>query len=421
MTVLFATHVEAGHVCAGFRLARQLRACGHRVVFASLPGAGQLVRENGFDFVALMNNIVAPVESERSFQDFLAACADGRMDERLRRAAPDVVVCDSMVWYVAFRAIRLGIPVVNLTIGLCSWAAAGLPPAVSGRLPSASAWEPWRVRAEWALLRAQHFFTKRLPSKLWGRYRSPTRMHHLVDVFLTLARQAGIRCEEGKTWRFTDFGPQLILPEIVLSSQAFDFPGGRYGDRCYLGGFPDVAPVAAEQAWGDRPLVYASLGSAPEMYPHSRRFFAAVREASRLRPDWQWVVASGGMKVPAGGENLTVMDWVPQIGLLRKAAVMVTHGGIGSVMECIRHRVPMVIVPGGRDQPGNQARAIFHGIAVGADMPALTGAVLAARVAEAMDSVPLRQALERMASRIDRESEGEDAVDLVVRVAGQCC
>ena len=32
-----------------------------------------------------------------------------------------------------------------------------------------------------------------------------------------------------------------------------------------------------------------------------------------------------------------------------------------SIMECIHFQVPMVIIPGLRDQPGNMARAVHHG------------------------------------------------------------
>ena len=119
-------------------------------------------------------------------------------------------------------------------------------------------------------------------------------------------------------------------------------------------------------------------------------------------------------------ENLLVVKWAPQLALLRRAAVMVTHGGIGSMLECIRYGVPMVIVPGARDQPGNRARAVYHGIAVGAEMATLTGEILAKKVSEAMGDAGLRERLARMRERVERENGLDEAVRLIERVSGRC-
>jgi zeaxanthin glucosyltransferase len=413
LTVLYATHVERGHVCAGFRLARRLREKGHRIVYFSMAGAERLVRANGFEF--------AGFEGEMPFAAFVDYCCDGRLDERIRSVGADVVVCDSMLWYLALRAIHLGLPVVNLTVPLTGWAGAGVPPAVSGRIPGDGVGEAWRVRAEWAVMRAGNFFTKRLAARIFGSYRAPTRMHHLEETFFEMARRVGVPLRENETWRYTEYGPQLMLPEIVLGPKALGFPEERHGERCFIGDFPDTERAEESSLLdgvaADRPLVYCSLGTAVGMYPHATRFFSAAREASRLRRDWQWVVAGDGDERK---ENLLVVKWAPQIALLRRAAVMVTHGGIGSILECIRCTVPMVIVPGARDQPGNMARAVYHGIAVAAEMATLTGEILTQKVDEAMKSAALRERLVGMRERVERENGLEAAVRLIESVSGRC-
>jgi UDP:flavonoid glycosyltransferase YjiC (YdhE family) len=394
-------------------LARRLREQGHRTVFFSMAGAERLVRANGFEF--------AVFDGEMPFCEFVAYCGDGRLDERIRSVGADLVVCDTMLWYVAFRAMHMGIPVVNVTVPVTGWAGAGVPPAVSGRMPGQGVVEPWRVRAEWAVLRARNFFTKRLAARMFGSYRAPTRLHHLEETFFALARRAGVRLREGETWRYTEYGPQLLVPEIVMGPKALGYPLERHGERCYVGDFPDAERAEEtgllEALDGERPLVYCSLGTAVGMYRRAGRYFAAVREASRLRRDWQWVVAGDG----EGREgNLWAMQWAPQLALLRRAAVMVTHGGIGSMMECIRYEVPMVIVPGARDQPGNRARAVYHGIAVGAEMATLTGEILAKKVSEAMGDAGLRERLARMRERVEGENGLDEAVRLIERVSGRC-
>jgi UDP:flavonoid glycosyltransferase YjiC (YdhE family) len=157
------------------------------------------------------------------------------------------------------------------------------------------------------------------------------------------------------------------------------------------------------------------------MYRHAGKFFGAAMEASRLRPDWQWVVAVCGQpedEIPRRREgNLIVTGWAPQLALLERAAVMVTHGGISTITECIHFGTPMVIVPGGRDQPGNMARAVYHGIALEARMASITAQELASKAARAMSSPELRAALARMKARIDAENGLLAAVERIEAAA----
>ena len=60
--------------------------------------------------------------------------------------------------------------------------------------------------------------------------------------------------------------------------------------------------------------------------------------------------------------NVHVYTFVPQLELLRRASVMITHGGSNSIKECIMMTVPMLIYPRRADQPGNSARVVYHGL-----------------------------------------------------------
>jgi MGT family glycosyltransferase len=186
--------------------------------------------------------------------------------------------------------------------------------------------------------------------------------------------------------------------------------------RQYLGDFVDVGrheePLEAGLLDERKPLVFCSLGTAATFYPHSLRFFQAVITASKLREDWQFVLHVGSHPEAAQLEsprpNLLIRERVPQLTLLRRAAVMVTHGGMNSIMECIHFGVPMVIVPGLRDQPGNATRAVHHGLAVTARMASITAKELVSLTAHAMTDRSIREALVRMRRAITDE-KGMDA------------
>ena len=445
LNIVLAMHREEGHCNASFGLAKCLRDRGHRVTYLGLMDARKLVTEQGFEFVPFAEDILPegalresanlPTGStpnplrwwqrrlaiERLFGDFLRRLSNGHLDQRLLSCEPDVLVCDTCVWYVALRAISLGIPTVDLSPFLAGYPNPHIPPFHYSRIPHSSWWGRMQVRADWLRLRLQFVFTRRLASILLGRWRSPTRMHTLTGEFLRLARRSGVPCKENRNYWFTETGPRMILPEIFLAPKSFDFPHAPGSKQVYLADFVDLRrtedATLLERLDPKKPLVYCSLGSASRYYPHSGRLFRTVVAASRQRKDWQWVLSVGTQqeadKFGEPSSNLLIVKWAPQLSLLQRAAVMVTHGGINSIVEGIHFSVPMVIVPGLRDQPGNMARAVYHGIAVTARMKNLTAGQLLSLIGNAMHNPDLRRSMSGMQTRIEAESGMAAAVELI--------
>jgi MGT family glycosyltransferase len=59
--------------------------------------------------------------------------------------------------------------------------------------------------------------------------------------------------------------------------------------------------------------------------------------------------------------NTLVVRSAPQIELLKRAALCITHAGLNTTLESLAHGVPMVAIPIGYDQPGTAARIAHHG------------------------------------------------------------
>lgn len=445
LTIAFAMLSETGHYTGTFRLARSLRARGHRVVYVGIADFEQLVSAQGFEFIPFASDLL-PVgyvqkfaasqsepprgvlrrwrkrwSDEQIFAAYLRRIEDGRLDKCLLSCRPDLLLCDTFVWYIAIRALRLGIPTVSISIILSLYPNPSIPPIVYPICPRQTWWSSLRILGSWKWLRLKFFFTKRLASIFLGLYRFPTRMHHLVDVFLRVAKRSGYPCVENKTYWFGEMGPRLVLPEIVLCPKAFQFPGSPKDGRRYLSDFVDIKrreePLAADAFHNGKPLVLCSLGTSAFFYPHALRFFKAVVDASKLRKDWQFVLHIGDHpevdKLGQPGPNLLIRKRVPQLTLLRNASVMVTHGGLNSIMECIHFGVPMVIVPGLRDQPGNAARVVHHRLAVTTSMARITPEKLVNLTARAMEDTGIRQGLERMQREISAEQGLEKNIQFI--------
>jgi len=67
------------------------------------------------------------------------------------------------------------------------------------------------------------------------------------------------------------------------------------------------------------------------------------------------VATTGGIVAPnelASPSNAVVLDYAAHDPIMRRAALVITHGGHGTAMRALRHGVPMVIIPGlAGDQP----------------------------------------------------------------------
>jgi MGT family glycosyltransferase len=60
--------------------------------------------------------------------------------------------------------------------------------------------------------------------------------------------------------------------------------------------------------------------------------------------------------------NVIVVDQAPQIELLKRATLCITHAGLNTALESLAHGVPMVAIPIGYDQFGVAARIAYHGV-----------------------------------------------------------
>jgi UDP:flavonoid glycosyltransferase YjiC (YdhE family) len=66
----------------------------------------------------------------------------------------------------------------------------------------------------------------------------------------------------------------------------------------------------------------------------------------------------------AAPPNIHLERFVPHDLVMPGASAVITHAGLGTVQAALRHGVPLVCLPIGRDQPDNAARVAWHGAGV---------------------------------------------------------
>jgi UDP:flavonoid glycosyltransferase YjiC (YdhE family) len=200
------------------------------------------------------------------------------------------------------------------------------------------------------------------------------------------------------------------LPEAL----EFDVPG-KPAILHYTGPFVDhqQRPAVAFpwQQLDGGPLVYASLGT---MQNGSEAIFRKIAQACSELPVQLVISLGGGLEPERLGElpgSPVVVSYAPQLELVKRAAVVITHAGLNTVLESLAEGVPLVCVPLGNDQPGVAARVAARGAGVVIPRRKLT----ARRLQSALTDV--------LAESIYRESAGRlrDAIrssDALNRAAG---
>lgn len=100
--------------------------------------------------------------------------------------------------------------------------------------------------------------------------------------------------------------------------------------------------------------------------------------------------------------NAVAMTSVPHDAAMRGAALVITHGGHGTVMRALKHRLPLLILPHGRDQDENAIRITERGTGLRLTASADTDEILKA-TRELLENPEFARAAARLGDAIDHE------------------
>jgi MGT family glycosyltransferase len=95
-------------------------------------------------------------------------------------------------------------------------------------------------------------------------------------------------------------------------------------------------------------------------------------------------------------ENVFITQYIAQENILPHCALVITHGGSGSVGGVLAHGLPSVLIPMGADQPLNAARCVHLGLGQTLDPLALTPESARAAVKEILATPSYSQNAQRL-------------------------
>lgn len=359
------THIGAlcppssSHVNTIAALGRELQRRGHRVTLFGITDIESKVLAEGLEFWLIGQSDFPP----GSLTEFLTQIGkltglaatlywhekDRRMAATICRDAPgamkeagvEVLLVDQMEPAGGSVAELLGIPFITVCSALdINWEPS-LPPTYT----------PWSYRkAWWAYLR-----------NWMGFYASKRTVKPIQAVINEYRRQWKLPVQTSPSGLFAS----SQFAQISQQPAAFDFPRTTL-PKCfhYTGPFRkssrQTIPFPYEKLTG-QPLIYASLGTLQNRRQEIFHSIAAACEGL----DAQLVVSLGGGSSVEEYQGLPgaplVVEYAPQLELLTKARLTITHAGLNTVLESLSQAVPMVAIPITHDQPGVGARLLWTG------------------------------------------------------------
>ena len=398
-----------GHLNPMTALARRLQARNHEVVFlyssgaAGLPfvpgpekdhvneGISGVSKMRGDDVLELSVRLVL-AQTETILKSLPATVA---------ATGVDALVLDAVQWYGELGAMQLGMPYVHVSNALYY--------DYSGYTPLAYYGWPHDATPQ-ALARNRKGVQKF--AKMLGRHNAGIRAY---------AEKAGLKID----WE--DPGYTLSsLASINQTPRAFDFENPHRPPHFHHTGpfHDDEGREKLDFPWErltGEPLIYASMGT---LLNGRADVFRAIVAAVAKHKNLQLVlVLSVGdqidpKQIGPTPSNAIIVKRTPQLELLKRSSVCITHAGLNTVLESLAQGVPQVAIPVAYDQPGVAARIAHKQTGVVTSLDRLSADHLSTLLNEVLTDSTYRYNARKLQKAITEANGLSVAADLVEKSFG---
>ena len=349
-----------GHLNPMTTLGYELQQRGHQVTVINIEDARDRAEAAGLEFQAIAQteypqghtkeifNKLGSLKGIRAMKFTVDAIVNGARvfltyaPEVIKNRKIDALLIDQAACEGGTIAEHLKIPFVSVCSAIMLNEEISVPPCITDWNYDVSWPGIIRNRIGYAALR---FGRKPLLNTI-NRYRRQWNLRPLLHIDEAYSQLAQI-CQQPREFEF----PRQELPTVFHFTGSFNTSQSR-----------KLIPFPYEKLT-DQPLIYASLGTVQN---RSLWIFKRIIEACR-ELDVQLVIALGSGLSPESlassiaGNNAIVVDYAPQLELLQKAELTITHAGMNTALESLSHGVPMIAIPIINDQPGVAARITWTG------------------------------------------------------------
>jgi MGT family glycosyltransferase len=403
-----------GHLNPMMALGRELKARNHSITFFQIPDVESKITAEGFNFYPIGQDLYPP----GALKEFLAhlgklkgppailywhqdhqkvasiVCRD--VPHALEKTGVEALLIDQLEPGGGAVAEFLKLPFITICNALALNREPGIPPIFTHQVYQRSKWAHLRNRILYYIsdLTVQPFHV------VVARYRRRWNLPALKgsDIFFANSQLAQIS-QQPITFDF----PRQSLPKH------FHYTGPWRNQSA------QVVPFPWERLTG-KPLIYASLGTLQISKYDIFHCIAAACEPL----DVQLVITHGGGMSEEQAQKLPgsplVVSYAPQLEVLAKATLAITHAGLNTVLDALSYGIPLVAIPITFEQPGIAARLQWTG--AGQMIPAsrLSVSRLRTAIQQVLTEKSCRENAERLRDSLQQTGGVVQAADIVEKV-----
>jgi len=409
MRIGFSCPVLPGHMYPMTTLALKVRQHGHEVFFLGIPDAEPMVRAAGFEFYPYGDALFPSGEMARRVRDLsqlsglkgiqftlnlfkdTVRAAFNDAERAIRESRADALVLDATSRGLNLVAMHLKVPFIQVSNAMHFDFSGHTPLCLVSAL-----YRPGRLAFVRNLLTIKAFL-------LMGRPVTAIERAYAQQVGLT------INVADPQAHRSR-------LAQLTQTPTEFDFPSDHWPAHFHhTGPFHDASlrpPIDFpwEKLTGE-PLTYASMGT---LQNGSERLFNAIAAAAQA-PGRQLVLSIGANldagKIGPLATSTIVVTNAPQLDVLKRATLCITHAGLNTVLESLSAGVPMVAIPITNDQPGVAARVAYTRTGVVLEVKKLTSKAGAEKLRDAIETVLTDPSYRENAQRIQQSIASTNGLD----------
>lgn len=425
-TALFIMFRVPSHYNACFGLADSLRCHGDRVVFTGTSDLQKHIEGEGFEFVPLhcLQKYVIP-NGRVALGLFLKSMVDKRFLSRRYREfwgnvllfrqlcqtiSPDTVYIDQHLNHYYFLLERQYRNVILFNTKLPTRRASGIPP-LTCEIPfkqnwfystyAQLLWLSCGVR-RWTLDQLKrmvflgtddNFFLNRCAMRNGLDYHKQRLRYNalyesirdveIIHLRPRLLEYGWYKLNENERFAYYPYRRSKILATSQI----------KIWDE-----FEELIKGQKEQG---KFIVYASLGTLSSLNREfAIRFLQRLSAAVSQMQNVYLIISAGKLArflndgLPT---NVSLFEWVSQPELLFQCDLMITHGGMNSICDCLYAGVPMLVYPLNlnSDQPGNAARVVAKSLGLQGNLRRDTEAEMKKKTVEILTNLAFRENIRR--------------------------
>jgi zeaxanthin glucosyltransferase len=399
----------AGHLNPLSALGRELKTRGHRVTVLQISDLALKVRSEGLGFHPIGQKLYQPgalaasfeqltklseIEALRYSVDFCRhmteiICQDA--PTAIQTAGIEALLVDQLEPVGQTIAQYLNSPFICISSGQVIHRRADMPPFFT----------PWSYHR----------------NQQWARLRNQVAYQILDWSCKPILQVINYYRRE---WKLPDYrqiyASMSPLAHISQQPAAFEFPCPKPPHLHYTGPFRNTSPRSVDfpfERLTGQPLIYASLGSVQNTKQEIFQCIAAACDGL----DVQLVITHGGGISPKAVQALPgsplVVEYAPQLEVLAKASLTITHGGLNTVLDSLSCGVPLVAIPITFEQPGTGARIRWTQTGEVVPLSQLNPTGLRAAIQRVLTETPYRENAQRLQQAIQQAGGVMRAADII--------